>query len=122
MRKATAITAALATLCACGAVLAQDSPTQVSRPQTEEKGVVALGAGSTSAVTTGSSGSTSAPADTLPPIPVDMPYPPQPEGALALPGMLPITPPQQKRCDLVQHEAARQFCLRGSNSNPGPAR
>ena len=106
-----------------GGALAQgnDSQTPADQPQ-EQKSGVTIGAGSTSSVTTGSSVEPGQPGATLSPIAIDMPYPPQPEGALSLPGKLPIEPPAAKRCDVIADAAARQRCAAPAPANASTGR
>lgn len=93
-----------------GIAMAQQG--QVSQqPGSQQSGEVTVGAGTTSDVTTGSSGEGSGSGDeTIQPVDVDMPYPEQPEGLLGTPGSLAIQSPRQLRCDIIEDEAARNRC------------
>lgn len=88
-----------------------DASTVVS-PQSGQ-GSVEAGAGTLGDTTTGSSGpSDSDPPDLPEPLAVDMPFPPAPEKLLHRPGMLPITMGRASRCDIIEHQAARERCER----------
>ncbi|MDX2205300.1 MAG: hypothetical protein NW223_21310 [Hyphomicrobiaceae bacterium] len=107
---------------ACGAMAqGNDSQTPASQPQ-EQKGGVTIGAGSTSNVTTGASGVPGQPGATLAPIATHMPYPPQSEGPLGLPGKLPIVAPAAKRCDVISDAAARRRCAAPAVTNASTGR
>lgn len=118
MRPLSAIGAWLALAVLSGGALAQgnDSQTPAGQPQ-EQKSGVTIGAGSTSSVTTGSSGVQGQPGAALAPVAWDMPYPPRTEGPLGLPGKLPIGAPAAKRCDLIADSAARQRCAAPAATN-----
>jgi hypothetical protein len=95
-----------------GPVWAQGNESTTSGAQSEsaaERGEVQIGAGSTAAVTTGSSGPSGAKNPTVPgsAAPFDI-IPPQ--DAFLGPGMLPIGPPKALRCDLIADANAQRRC------------
>lgn len=109
--------AATALLCAAGlgapaTVHAQGNETTTTSAGAEsptEAGSVEIGAGSTAAVTTGSSGPESAANPRLAPLPAPFDIVP-PRHPFLGPGMLPIAAPALRRCDLVADAAARRRC------------
>jgi hypothetical protein len=72
---------------------------------------VQIGAGSTAAVTTGSSGPSSDQNPTLPGSAAPFSITPPGDG-FGRPGMLPIAAPGQARCDLIRDDNARRRCER----------
>lgn len=75
----------------------------------EEAGAVQIGAGSTAAVTTGSSGPESAANPTV--TPLDPPFDiAPPRHAFLGPGMLPVAAPGRPRCGVIVDDTARRMC------------
>lgn len=92
-----------------------ESSSTASQAEGPQQGdAVEIGAGSTAAVTTGSSGPDSSSNPTVPPVAGSFSIRP-PQDEFAGPGMLPIRAPQKLRCDLIDEANARQRCQRAGN-------
>ena len=86
------------------------SPGTASQSESSEAhGEVQIGAGSTAAATTGSSGPSGAQNPTVPGSPAPFSITPR-RDAFDTPGMLPIAAPRQIRCDLIGDGNARGRC------------
>ncbi len=79
---------------------------------------VQIGAGSTSDVTTGSSGVKQAPGKTAPPLNTKMPWPPR-GGPFSTPGSLQLERPAALRCDVIADGNARARCERMGKRRDG---
>jgi hypothetical protein len=85
-----------------------------------ERGEVQIGAGSTAAVTTGSSGPSGAKNPTVPGGAAPFDITPQQDAFLG-PRMLPITPPKALRCDLIADANAQRRCRGVTRETAGGA-
>jgi hypothetical protein len=95
---------------AMAAARAQGNDATVGKaPENTARGSVQLGAGSTSNVTTGSSGPKQAPGNTAPPLDTNMPWPPV-SGAFSMPGPLSLERRPILRCDVIADGNARLRC------------
>ena len=104
-----------------GSAWSQGNVSTTSGAQSEsaaERGEVQIGAGSTAAVTTGSSGPSGAKNPTVPgsAAPFDI-IPPQ--NAFLGPSMLPIRPPKALRCDLIADANAQHRCRATTRTDGG---
>ena len=87
-----------------------DATTAASQSESPaERGEVQIGAGSTAAVTTGSSGPSKSSNPSLPGGTAPFSITP-PQDSFHGPGMLPVREPAQLRCDLIEDGNARKRC------------
>lgn len=111
---------ALALLFAPGLCWAQGNETATSSPSGSEesaaRSAVQVGAGSTSAVTTGSSGPEGSQDETVSPIAPSFSMMPQKDTFLG-PGMLAIQAPDRLRCDVIADDTMRERCSGRSIDN-----
>jgi hypothetical protein len=82
---------------------------------------VQIGAGSTSSVTTGSSGPKSAGAKPLAALPAGFSIVP-PQNGFFGPGALPIRRPDRLRCDVIGDDSARALCQSRTGATDGSGR
>ncbi|MCZ7661048.1 MAG: hypothetical protein M5U07_26010 [Xanthobacteraceae bacterium] len=116
---ATAIAIACLLWSAAAAAQGNDAATAASQAGSPDTGgEVQIGAGSTSAVTTGSSGPSDAANPGLPggTAPFDVT---PPRDAFLGPRSLPIVPPRALRCDLIADANAKARCRAGAQSRQG---
>jgi hypothetical protein len=99
-----ALTSAPAAVSAQGNDSATGGATDRAAPES-----VQIGAGSTSNVTTGSSGAKQPAGKTAQPLGTSMPWPPRSE-PFSLPGSLPLQRPARLRCDVIADGNARDRC------------
>ena len=95
---------------------AQGNEATTSSEDTQSGDAVQIGAGSTSAVTTGSSAESGPDDKTVPPLAPAVQIAPPRDSFLGA-GMLAIQPPDRLRCDVIADANARKRCTSGDGRN-----